>query len=113
MNVQVEQVGDVTVLQLRDKSFDVTNASELKAELSAQASSARKVVLDFAEVDFIDSSGCGAIIVCLSRVMAGGGKLALCRVAPPIREMFEVIRLQRIVDIFDTREQALEALAGT
>ena len=61
---------------------------------------------DLSRVDFVDSSGCGAIVAALSRARSEGAELALCGVRSPVRTLFDLIRLPRLVDIYDDRTQA-------
>jgi anti-sigma B factor antagonist len=64
-------------------------------------------------VDFVDSRGCGVILSFLKQVTANGGDLRICGVARPVRTVFELIRLQRICEIFDTKEQAVAAFQSS
>jgi len=48
----------------------------------------------------------------LRRLSARDGDLKLCGVTKPVRASFEIARMHRIIDILDTREEALAAFAG-
>jgi anti-sigma B factor antagonist len=60
-------------------------------------------------VQFVDSAGIGAIISCLKTLSANGGDLKLCNVAKPVRGLFELVRLHRLLDILNTKEEAVRA----
>jgi anti-sigma B factor antagonist len=78
-----------------------------------------KVVFDMSSVNFLDSSGCGALLSCLRQVNTAGGDMKLFGVTKPvrtlfelirmhrIRTLFELIRMHRIVEMYDTKEAAL------
>lgn len=68
-----------------------------------------RILLDLAEVDFIDSSGLGALISSLKSI-GEGGKLAICNVSPPVMKIFQLTRMFRIFKIFDSKEKALSFL---
>jgi anti-sigma B factor antagonist len=68
-----------------------------------------RLVLDLGQVQFIDSSGCGAILSCLKALTGHGGDLKLCRITPTVRNVFKLIRLDKICDLFDTRDAAVRA----
>jgi anti-anti-sigma factor len=66
-------------------------------------------VLDFGEVEFVDSSFLGLMIVLLKRVTAEGGDLRLCRLQAPLRGIFELMRLDRLFAVYDTDTAAVES----
>jgi anti-sigma B factor antagonist len=106
-----EQVGDVTVIELLSEYLDAGNSGDLKNILADLAGDHRKLVLDLNRVTFVDSSGCGALIAALPRVHSAGGELKLCCINPPVRTLFDIVRMQRILDIHKTRDDALAAFA--
>ena len=71
-----------------------------------------KVVFDMKMLGFVDSSGLGAILSCLRQLKAKGGELKICALSAAVRGLFELVRMHRIFDIFDTKEEALESFQG-
>jgi len=112
MPLTVDRVGDVAVVAVNVDEFDASNADDFKQEVAPVLQTCSRVVLDLGRVRFVDSSGCGAILSCLKHATSGGGDLKLCRVSRPVRTTFELIRLHRICEIFDTREEAVRAFQG-
>ena len=109
MEPMVEKVGDVTVIAVNLEYLDGSNADHFRAAIAPGLKDCRKLVLDLDRVQFVDSRGCGAILSCLKHVSAAGGDLKLCRVAPPVRMVLELIRLHTICQIVSTREEAVQA----
>jgi anti-sigma B factor antagonist len=112
MNVIVEQFGDVWVATVAAEALDVSNADDVRTDLEPVLREATKVVLDLSRVGFVDSRGCGVILSCLKQLAGKGGDLKLCRVTPAVRTVFDLIRLHKMCDIHDTREQAVAAFRG-
>jgi anti-sigma B factor antagonist len=108
----VETVGNVTVLTLPGTFLDASNAAALKHQVAALVEKSSRVVLDLSSVEFVDSSGCGAILTCLRQVNGVAGKLAVCGVTRPVHALFELVRMNRILDIHDSREAAVKAVGG-
>ena len=75
------------------------------------AAAVRYFVLDLGEVEFLDSTGLGALVALLTRVTARGGDLRLARMPKKVRMIFEITRAHRIFEIFETVEEALESFA--
>jgi anti-sigma B factor antagonist len=109
MQLAVETVGDVAVVAVNVEQFDAGNSDEFKRQMAQVLPQHRKIVLDMGKVQFIDSRGCGAILSCLKSLTEVKGDLKLCRVGKFVRSVFELIRLHRICEIFDTRDEAVKA----
>jgi anti-sigma B factor antagonist len=109
MQLTVDKVGDVAVVTVNVVEFDGSNADDFKQEVAPVLEACARLVLDLNRVQFVDSSGCGAILSCLKRATAAGGDLKLCNVSRPVRTVFELIRLHRICEILDSREAAVRA----
>ena len=109
MELLVDKVGDVTVVTVNLEQLDASNADDFRRDMAAILPDCAKLVLDFGRVQFVDSRGCGAILSCLKQVSSHGGDLKLCQVARPVRVVFELIRMNRICEIVNTREEAVKA----
>ena len=109
MNLFFESFGDVAVVTVNAEQLDVSNADDMKAALEQGLGDANKVVIDMSRVEFIDSRGCGVLLSCLKHLAERGGDLKLCSVRKPVRTVFDLIRLHKMCEITDTREQAITA----
>lgn len=109
MDLTTEKTAGITYIALQAESLDASNTSEFKKNAGAAVEANAKVVLDLARVQFIDSSGCGAILALLRQLSTVGGDLKLCAVSKPVRSLFELVRMHRILDIYNTREEAAKA----
>ncbi len=107
-----EAAGEVTVLTVSAAFLDASNAQALKQQVAGLVERTSRLVLDLSKVEFVDSSGCGAILTCLRHVNGVGGKLAVSGVTRPVRALFELVRMNRILDVHDTREAAVRAAGG-
>lgn len=110
MELSVEMIGDVAVVALHVDELDASNTAEFKQQMAPILAEHRKLVLDLAELRFIDSSGLGAMLSCLRQLSEKGGDLELCGLSRSVRAAFELVRLHRVLDIHTTRAQAVGAL---
>jgi anti-sigma B factor antagonist len=109
MKPTVEKIGDVTIVAVNMEELDAANADAFRRDIAPVLKDCRKLVLDLERVHFIDSRGCGAILSCLKHITPAGGDLKLCRATPPVRMVFDLIRMDRICEIVNTREEAVQA----
>ena len=85
--------------------LDGTKAGQFRQEISNLVESNVDIVLiDFQDVTFMDSSGLGALVLALKTVRAAGGKLFVCSVNEQIKMLFELTSMDRVFEIFPTRE---------
>ncbi len=109
MELQLDRVGDVAVVVVRAEFLDADNSREFRDQFPALLGQPGKVVLDLGDVQFMDSSGCGALISGLKWVREVGGDLKVCGVSGPVRALFDLVRMSRIIDVHKTRDEAVQA----
>lgn len=70
----------------------------------------RGVILDFANVTFIDSAGISALLSVREEVLGRGGKIVLCSVPPLIRRTFEFVGIERLIPLAASPRKAGEMM---
>ena len=71
-----------------------------------------KIVIDLADVSYVDSSGLALFIDALQRVQAYGGQLVLSALRDNVKMVFEIARLDQVFKIYPTQGDAVRALAA-
>ena len=110
--VQVNQVGDVTVVRFVDrKILDEANIQEMGQEMFhlVEADNRKKLLLNFSSVEFLSSAALGKLITLEKKVKAHSGKLKLSNIRPEIYEVFAITKLNKL---FDIRNDEADALAS-
>lgn len=74
--------------------------------------SLKGVILNFGEVQLIDSSGIGWIIKIFNSCLRRNQFLSICHVNPPVLKLFGVTGVDEIFNIFPTEKEALKAVAA-
>jgi anti-anti-sigma factor len=62
----------------------------------------KKFVLDITTLDYVDSSGIGMLVSCLTNVKKAGGELKLAGANPRIRRIFAMTGVDTMMPMFDT-----------
>ena len=109
MKTITERVNNITVMLIDGNSLDASNAKDFKRAVAPVVAENPKLIFDLSALQFVDSSGLGAILSCLRQLHATGGALKLCGMNRPVRALFELVRMHRIFDIHSTREEAVHA----
>lgn len=87
--------------------LNMTGAPELREVVAETvAGGAENVVVDLGGVDFMDSSGLGALIGCRKLVHQAGGELRIANVRPQVQMVLELTSMQRVLVPYDTAEAA-------
>jgi anti-sigma B factor antagonist len=112
MKLVTEALGDGEALLVGVplQHIDAANTRDFRAAVDPLLSAYRIVVLDLGEVEFIDSSGLGALLACLRTMNGKGGELRLCGLRKPVLALFELVRMHRLFAIYDDRDAALASL---
>lgn len=71
-----------------------------------------KVLIDFASLSYISSSGLRLILVAAKRARQVGGRLLLCELSPAVREVFEISGFLKIMETVDSKALAQDAFTA-
>jgi anti-sigma B factor antagonist len=110
--LEVEDIGDVTVVNFTDKKIlDEQNIQVIGEQLFSLVEEVgrRKILLNFGNVEYLSSAALGKLITLHKKLQAAGGQLVLCNIASQIYEVFEITKLDRFFKIRKEEEEALQA----
>jgi anti-sigma B factor antagonist len=108
MIIQLRSIEDIRVLDFSGKiTLGEGTQSLRKAVRNILESGTKKVILNFQEVSYLDSSGLGELMRTYSSIKDVGGQLKLLHVTKRIRELLEVAKLLSFLEIFDDEKIAL------
>jgi anti-sigma B factor antagonist len=107
--MDVNKIGDVIVITMGEL-FDAVVAPQFKAKITElMKDSLVKFVVDMQDCRLIDSSGCGALVASLRMVEKSKGDIRIARPSPQARDIFELTRLHRILEMFDDLDAAVNS----
>lgn len=107
---QEHRADGVTVLAVTG-DLDVATGPELRDTLIRVVDEGRyRLVLDLAEVPFLDSLGLGVIVGVVHRLRPHDGALALARPRPPVTRALKISGLTSVLAVHDTVERAVAAV---
>lgn len=109
-SVNYENKEDVVVVRLSGELL-LEEVGALKNSFNEQINSHNKFLLDFDEVSMIDSSGLGYVVYCLKELKKVNGELKLISLKDQAKLIFEITRVDSILDIHSSQTEALESFS--
>lgn len=108
MSLNHETINGTTVIKLHGE-FDAAASDSAKADLESllNNNSSSCIVLDLADVSFIDSTGMGLIIYAFKRLQSSGMDFRVSGAHGQPLELFKLLRVDRVIQLFPDVEQAL------
>lgn len=87
--------------------FDIANLDILRDTIATALEESSRIVLDLSQTQFLDSMVLGAIIGSSKRAREAGGWVRLVAPRPNVRNVLRVTRLDTILGLYDTVDQAV------
>ena len=112
MTLQINEHEDVLVVGFSDsKILDDARIQQLGKELVEQAAAAQggKMVLNFDGVSFMSSAMIGKLVLLNKKCKQDDVVLKLCNISPNVAEVFKIMRLNKVFDIYKDEEKAVKS----
>ncbi|MCX6151454.1 MAG: STAS domain-containing protein [Ignavibacteriales bacterium] len=112
MKVKTEEHYNAVVIELKGNVMGGPEATELNELLHKLIDDNKKnLIIDLAEVKFMNSSGLGMLISAFTTMKSGGGNLKLANATDKIQSLLLITKLVTIFENFDSVEQAVKSYA--
>jgi len=110
LTIETRDVGKVTILDMRGRITLGDEIEDLRnAVRNLVAKGQKKIILNLAEVDYIDSSGVGELVGCFTTVRNAGGELKLLNLSRKVHDVLQVTKLYTVFDIRDDEFNAVKS----
>ena len=110
MRIDERTVDGVTILDLQGKML-IGEGDELLREKINQLveNGTDKILLNLAEVPYVDSAGLGEIVRCYTTVSRKNGKLKLLHLTKRIHDLLSITKLLTVFETFESEEEAVRS----
>jgi anti-sigma B factor antagonist len=110
MEITERRTADVVTLSLSGK-LDTTTAKTFEATIIGRIDAGdRRFIVDLAHLDYISSSGLRVFVLAAKRLERENGKLALCALKDPVREVFDIAGFTSIFLVHGSHDEAMQRL---
>ena len=110
MNV-TDEIKDGVVVLSPEGRIDTRTSGAFEQAVMARAlgkDAATRIVMNFSNLDYINSTGMRVLLILAKRLAGASGKLVLCGMKEHILEVFRISGFNQILTITDTEEEALQ-----
>src|SRR5689334_18484598 len=112
MKISSRQSGDVTILDLSGRVV-AGEAELLRASVrDLLAGGEKSIVLNLADVPYMDSAGIGELVSALVAVRRESGRLELLSLSRRVREVLQTVKLLSVFQVFDNESDAVAAFTA-
>jgi anti-anti-sigma factor len=113
-HISTSMVKDVALVEIMTKSLQGPKlAQELGAELGQVAAQewSKLLLVDFRRNQYLSSTGFAVLFKLVKEAVASGRQVKLCNMDPGVRTGAEIVGLDKVVEIHDSRDSALKSFA--
>ena len=108
--ITTREVDHVTILDVRGRIILGDETDALRSAVRGLIAHGKsKIILNLAEVDYIDSSGVGELVGSFTTVRNAGGELKLLNLTQKVHDVLNVTKLYTVFDIRDDEFKAVKS----
>jgi anti-sigma B factor antagonist len=110
MKIEKRKKGDVVILDLKGKILIGEGTDVLRDSINETISEQEtKVLLNFAEVPYLDSTGLGEVVRSYTSIKKAGGVVKIVNLTNKVRDLLSVTKLITVFDTFENEDKAIES----
>ena len=114
MQIEQRAVGDVTVLDLKGRVTLGEGDELLKDKVNSLVNQGhKKIVLNLADVPYIDSAGLGEVVRTYTTVSRQGGSLKLLNLTKRITDLLSITKLLTVFETFESENDAVRSFSAS
>lgn len=114
MQIDERTVGDVLILDIKGRITLGEGDELLKDKVNSLLNQGhKKIVLNLAEVPYIDSAGLGEIVRTYTTVSRQGGSLKLLSLTKRITDLLAITKLLTVFETFETENEAVQSFSAS
>jgi len=110
MSVDIKEFGDVTVMGIKGNLMGGSETLSVHDKLRELVSQDKtKIVIDLSRVKWMNSSGLGTIMGCLTSLKNANGELKISGVTEKVKSLFMITKIITLFETYNTVDEAVRA----
>ena len=112
MEISERKVGDIIIVDIVGKMVASEDPGRLKDKVTSLVFQGnKKVILNLANVSYMDSSGLGEMVACHGSAVRGGGEVKLANTGKKIKDLLIMTKLLTVFDSHDNEQDAIQSFS--
>ncbi len=108
MDMKTTKQNDIVIVLLEGQ-MDTNTSPKAESHLNElRDSGSKKIILNFKQLDFISSAGLRVLLATAQELKNSGGELRVCHLNEDVQEVFDISGFSTLLNVFDSKEGALE-----
>lgn len=108
MKINVKEIDDITILYI-EGNIDINSSEFIETVGNTLVDKSKDILCNFSEIDSVDQIGISIISIAYKNVLNHDGRIKFCNIPSHIKKLFSVVGLDRVLESYETEEQALES----
>ena len=111
MDIKIRELNDIVIIDIGGdiRQYEVKDVSLYQHVKDQLQAGKRNILINFANVDFIDSLGVGDLLSSYVSTNNLGGKIKLIKVDPKIQLIFQVTLMDRLFEFYEDENAAINS----
>lgn len=113
MNIVERRVGDITIIDLQGNIMFEDGDLELRGAVTRVLDAGhKKVILNMAEVPYMDSAGLSELVRTFVAINKRGGRMALLDLTRKVNDLLTIAKLLTVFETFDSEAEAVKGFSS-
>ena len=109
LNLDVSRNGDIAIVRCRGRIVFGEEADELRGMVLGLLKETKRIVLNFAWVGHIDSSGIGTVVASFISARHRGAEIKFAALSPAAKQVLKTTHVDRLFQVYESTEEAIKS----
>jgi anti-sigma B factor antagonist len=111
LKLSTRDVNGVTIIDLSGRIVFGDEAAMLRDKVKGLIPTNNRIILNLAQISYIDSGGIGTMVSLFTSARAAGGDIKLVNLTKRVGDLLQITKLITIFETYDSESQAIQAFA--
>lgn len=110
LSITTREIEGIQIFDLKGRLTVGEEVADFRGKLRSLIEEGhKKIILDLADIDYIDSTGLGSLVVCFTRVQRAGGEMKLLNLNRRNIELLVLTKLTTVFELFNDEQDAVNS----
>jgi anti-sigma B factor antagonist len=107
LKLKTRTVDGVSIVDCAGRIVFGEESAELREKVRGLIDQTKRVILNLAEVSYIDSGGLGTMVALYTTARNAGGAVKLVKLTPRVDDLMQITKLLTVFEVFDNEKEAI------